>query len=396
MPAMTGDAGLEEAAKVRFVRRRAHAVFAAHGYREILPSALEPVGQATRLGDVALALQDGRELRGDALAALGRVYAAAPDAGRFARRMMAGALFDPRPFGPLKRTTYEVEAGAIFGVPGPAADAEVCALAVALADDPGLDDAEVLVSTLGDAGDVERYLEEIAEREALQCEACQSATDRLRFFSCEEEGCRALAATAPPLRAYVSAAARAHHEALLGYLQAAGVTPVRDEPRLAFGALRYRRTIVELRARAFTGARVATARGGRRDGLVAALGGRDAPLVGLTLGLMRAAACVSPADASYEPACEIFIAAQGPSARAWAFRVAAAERGRGFRVDVDLGDDGWDEQLRRAAELHARVIVLSSEAERTRREVQVRDAASGQSRRIGEDELAGEIKRLLR
>jgi histidyl-tRNA synthetase len=396
MPAMTGDAGLEEAAKVRFVRRRAHAVFAAHGYREILPSALEPVGQAARLADVALALQDGRELRNDALAALARVYAAGPDAGRFARRMMAGALFDARPLGPLKRTTYEVEAGAIFGVPGAAADAEVCALALALADDPGLDQAEVLVSTLGDEGDVERYLGAISELMGLQCDACHGAVDRLRFFSCDEEGCRALAATAPALRDYVSPAARAHHEALLACLQAAGVTRVRDEPRLAFGAARYRRTIVELRARAASGARVAAARGGRRDGLVAALGGRAAPLVGLTIGLLRAAACVAPADASFEPACEIFIAAQGASARAWAFHAAAAERARGFRVDVDLGEDGWDEQLRRAGELHARVVVLCGEDERAAGVVQVRNSATGELRRVAEEELPGIIKRLLR
>jgi len=141
---------------------------------------------------------------------------------------------------------------------------------------------------------------------------------------------------------------------------------------------------------------VAVARGGRRDGLVAALGGRDVPLVGLTLGLLRAAACVTPADASYEPVCEIFIAAQGGDARAWAFRAAAAERARGFRVDVDLGDDGWDEQLRRASELSARVVVLRGDAERQAGEVEVRELASGRSRRVDEAALSGEIKRLLR
>src|SRR5436305_1330926 len=91
------DAGPEDAAKVRFVRRRAAAVFGAHGYRELLPSALEPAGQAARLGlrAPALADGDGRELRIDAMVSLARVYGAGPDRGRFARRMMGGVLFDP-------------------------------------------------------------------------------------------------------------------------------------------------------------------------------------------------------------------------------------------------------------------------------------------------------------
>ena len=79
------DAGPEAAAKIRFVRRRAFAVWRAHGYRELLPWALDPAGQAAKLGGVALAGPDGSELRSDALAALARIYAAGGERGRFAR-----------------------------------------------------------------------------------------------------------------------------------------------------------------------------------------------------------------------------------------------------------------------------------------------------------------------
>jgi histidyl-tRNA synthetase len=126
------------------------------------------------------------------------------------------------------------------------------------------------------------------------------------------------------------------------------------------------------------------------------LGGPATAAVGLTVGLMRAAECVKPADASFEPGCEIFIAAQGAGARAWAFRAAAAERARGFRVDVDLGEGGWADQLSRAAEVRARVVVLCGEGERKSGEVQVRDMNTRETRRIPEAELAAELKRLLR
>jgi histidyl-tRNA synthetase len=393
-----GDAGPEAAAKIRFVRRRAFAVFRAHGYRELLPSALDPAGQAARLGAPALAGPEGTELRGDTMAALGRVYLDGPDRGRFARCMTAGTVFDGDAVIPERAPAYEVSCGVIFGTPGPSADAEVGALAVALAGDPGLADAELVVSTLGEPADLARYVAAITELRPLSCDRCQASRDPLRFFGCDEEGCRALAAAAPLLREYVSTPALKHHEGFLAMLEVARV-PARDDPRLAFGAGRFARTIVELRARASDGRIVVVARGGRRDGMVAAIagaGGPSVPAVGLTLGLARAAACVGPADASFEPACEIFIAAQGVAARAWAFRAAAAERARGFRVDVDLGEGGWADQLSRADRVRARVVVLCGEGERKAGELQVRDMSTRETRRIPESELAAELKRLLR
>ena len=390
-----GDAAPDQAAKLRFVRRRAFAVFRAHGYRELSPSVLDPAGQAARLGAQPLALPDGTELRTDALAALARAFAAEGAAGRFARRMMAGTVFDPTAAGRLRLGSFEVSAGAIFGTHHPAADAEVGALALALGGDPGLAQPELVVSTLGEPADLSRYLGIVTELKPLSCQACQAAPDPLRFFSCEEESCRALAAAAPPLRESVSTPALKHHEAVLATLEAAGV-PARDDPRLAFGAGRYARTIVELRARASDGTTLTVARGGRRDRLLGAVGGPALPAVGLTLGLSRAAACVAPADASFETGCEIFFAAQGAGARAWAFRAAATERARGFRVDVDLGDGGWADQLSRAEQVRARVVVLCGEGERKTGEVQLRDMQTRQTRRIAEAELAGELKRLLR
>jgi len=389
------DAGPDAAAKIRFVRRRAFAVFRAHGYRELLPSALDPAGQAQKLGVRALPGPDGCELRIDGLAALARVYAAGSDAGKFARCMMAGTLFDGDATGLRDAAAYEVSCGVIFGTPAPAADAEVGALALALGGDPGLAQPELVVSTLGEPADLARYVAAIGELKPLMCDRCQAARDLLRFLGCDEEGCRALAAAAPSPRDYVSTPALKHHEGVLATLEAAGV-PARDEPRMAFGAGRFARTLLELRARAADGTTLVVARGGRRDGLVAALGGPATPAVGLTLGLWRAAACVAPADASFEPGCEIFIAAQGVAARAWAFRAAAAERARGFRVDVDLGEGGWAAQLSRADELHARVVVLCGEGERKAGELQVRDMTTRETRRIPEGALAAELKRLLR
>src|SRR6185369_2730720 len=85
-----------------------------------------------------------------------------------------------------------------------------------------------------------------AEMATLRCANCRGSSGSLRFLTCEDEGCVALAQTAPALRDFISVAALKHHESLLATLDASGFT-VRDVPRLGFGAGRYNRTVLELR-----------------------------------------------------------------------------------------------------------------------------------------------------
>src|SRR3954466_16261907 len=102
------DAGPETAAKIRFVRRRSFAVLRAHGYRELLVSALDPAGQAAKLGSVGLPGPEGCGPRSDPMASLARVYASGQDAGKSARCMMKGTVFDGGALAPSRAPSYEV------------------------------------------------------------------------------------------------------------------------------------------------------------------------------------------------------------------------------------------------------------------------------------------------
>jgi histidyl-tRNA synthetase len=393
------DAAPAEAAKWRFVRRRCVGTFFAHGYREVQPSRLEPAGTARAAGvAAALALPDGTELAVDPMASIARLFGARAEE-KFARWCTAGSAFDAGPEGPYRFANWHMASGLIFGAPEPAADAEVATLCLAVAADLGVRDAEVAVSTLGDASDAQRYVESIVELSALACADCRAPhAPPLRFLSCDDEGCQALAASAPPLRDFVSVAALKHHDAVLATLDASGFA-VRDDPRLGFGAGRFERTLIELRGRTADGRRLTLGRGGRRDRLTAALGGPASPAVGVTLGVARLAACM-PGDldggGGWESPTEVFIAAKGAAARAWALKAAAVERLRGFRVDVDLRETGWAEQLQRADQVRARVVIVVGEVERKKGEVAIRDMQTRETRHIPEETLSAELKRLLR
>lgn len=389
------DAAPAEAAKWRFVRRRCVALFQAHGYREVQPSPLEPPGTAERAGFSArLTTDDGTELRPDPQASIARLYAAT-STDKFARWFTAGNAFDAEAAGPLRWSAWHAVSGLVIGAQEPAADAEVAALCLALGTDLGLRDAEVVIGTAGDPADLQRFLDATAELRTLGCGVCRAHSSPLRFLSCDDDGCRAVAASAPAFREFVGVAALKHHDAVLATLDASGFA-VRDEPRLAFGAGRYQRTVIELRATLADGNNIAVARAGRRDGLLAALGGAKLPAVGLTLGVARTAACTPGDNESWEAPIEVLIAARGTAARAWALRAAAVERARGFRVDVDLRETGWADQLQRADQVRARVVVVVGEVERKKGEVAIRDMQTRETRQIPEENLSAELKRILR
>jgi histidyl-tRNA synthetase len=103
-----------------------------------------------------------------------------------------------------------------------------------------------------------------------------------------------------------------------------------------------------------------------------------------------------PSEDSYQQPVEVFFAARGAGARAWALKTAGGVRALGFRTDVELRDVSWEDQVRRAEKCRARVVVLAGDKERQKGEVAIRDMRAKEFRRIPEGTLITEIKRLLR
>ncbi len=393
------EGGPAEAARWRFVRRRGISVFQAHGYNVVQAAVIEPVGLAAAAGTRdAVELGEGLELRADPQASLARLWArkrASELSDEFVRWMSTGTVFDKSAPAPLRLRGWAALTGLVVGAADPSADAEAAILLQSLAGDLSLREGEVVLGTLGEAADLSGYIGALAELLPLRCITCQSSPDALRFFSCEDEGCRALASSAPPLRDFLGVAALKHHEALLAILEAAGFH-VADDPRLAFGQGRYQGTVMELRALDAAGKVTGVARGGRRDELVARLGGPATAAFGLTVGVARTASCLRGDGESYEQACEVFFASRGAGSRAWALKSAAAGRALGFRTNVELRDLTWEQQVAHAERVRARVVVLTGEAERKKGEVAIRDMRAQEFRRIPEESLLVELKRILR
>ncbi len=378
------------AAKWRFVGRRILSLCAAYSFREVSPSALEPIEVADRLGLDCLPLPDNMALRSDAMASMARLFAEQALPEDFSRWVLSGEIFDGQAEPPLRWRSWSAVSCGLFGVASPTADAELLALLAGVAADLRLPDATLAVSTLGDPGDYQRYLEATRALSLLGCPACIASADPLRFLSCTDDGCRALALTAPSLRDVLSAAARKRHELVLGAAVNLGLQ-VSDDPKLVLDGRRYGSTVFELSASGPLG-RVAVARGGRRDTLVEQLGGKPTPFVGVTFGILRAASCTPGEDETFEPSCEVFFASRTLAARAIAARLAHEARSRGMRVDVELRDISLDQQLARAARLHCRLVaVIGSDTT-----IELHNPRTGAIEPVRLDDLTSTLRRALR
>jgi histidyl-tRNA synthetase len=114
------------------------------------------------------------------------------------------------------------------------------------------------------------------------------------------------------------------------------------------------------------GAQSAVCSGGRYDGLVAQLGGRETPAVGWALGVERVVELLR-ADGwnRPEPVPDVYLVSVGEAARRKSFATAERLRERiaGLCVSIGQPSSGFKAQMRRADKSGARFAVIIGEDE---------------------------------
>jgi histidyl-tRNA synthetase len=186
----------------------------------------------------------------------------------------------------------------------------------------------------------------------------------LRILDSKDPATRALIAEAPLLGEHLGPQSAAHFERVQSLLTSVGVAYVIN-PRLVRGLDYYTHTVFEWLTDRL-GAQGAICSGGRYDGLVAQLGGRDTPAVGWALGIERV---VELMLAEGRPAPErlpdVYLVMVGERARREGFAIGEALRERvpGLELQMDLSGGGFRGQLKRADRSRARYALILGEDE---------------------------------
>jgi histidyl-tRNA synthetase len=255
----------------------------------------------------------------------------------------------------------------VLGLAGPDIDLEVIAMTRRLWQALGLADLRLEVNSLGDAEERARYRADLvdhlrAHETALDDDSRRRlATNPLRVLDSKNPDLAPVIAAAPSLLDYLGEASRAHFDALCAGLDAAGIG-YSVNPRLVRGLDYYNRTVFEWITDAL-GAQGTVCAGGRYDGLVAQLGGRDTPAVGFALGNERLLDLIDADTIATGP--DAYLVALGETAAAAAPGLAERLRDAvpGVKLLTHCGGGSFKSQFKKADRSGARLALILGDEE---------------------------------
>jgi histidyl-tRNA synthetase len=287
------------------------------------------------------------------------------------RLWYAGAMFrHERPQKGRYRQFHQLGVEA-YGMAGPDIDAELILLCRRLWRDLGIDQKlELQINSLGTVDERLTYRAKLVDYFRAHLDRLDEDSRRrlesnpLRILDSKNPELRPVIDGAPVLTEELGEVSRAHFESLKERLDDAGVSYTVN-PRLVRGLDYYSRTVFEWVTQEL-GAQGTVCAGGRYDGLIAQLGGRDSSAVGFALGMERLI------DLLDEP--ERFEAAACPHAYLISVGELAERRGTllaeelrdalpALRLQTNCGGGGFKSQFKRADKSGAAVALILGEDE---------------------------------
>ena len=274
-----------------------------------------------------------------------------------------------------------------IGIDDPALDAEVIAIADEGFRALGLTGFRLEITSLGDDTCRPQY------REALQQflfgldlddeTRRRAEINPLRVLDDKRPHIREATAGAPLMIDYLSDSAREHFDAVIGHLDRLGVAYEKN-PRLVRGLDYYTKTTFEF-VHDGLGAQSGIGGGGRYDGLMKQLGGKqELSGIGYGLGVDRTVLALEAEGIAAAPdaRCEVFGVPLGDAAKDALVEVAGRLRAAGIRVDIAYGGRGLKGAMKAADRSGAQFALVLGENELASGEVELKDLGNGDQQRV--------------
>ena len=287
-----------------------------------------------------------------------------------------------------------------LGADDPLLDAEVIALASKFYSDLGLRKVHLSVNTLGDAGDRERYSQQLlayfmANEKDLTAESRSTlARNPLRVLDSKREPDQKVIAGAPAIRDSISTTAALHFDAVLQALDALNIAYELNN-RLVRGLDYYRRTTFEFTSTALESAHTAIGGGGRYDGLVEALGGPATPGIGFALGLDRTLLACDAENVFVSPETSVDVFVVDTVGGLQAHEICHLLRNNGVSADRAYDSRSMKAQMKSADRSGAKIALIIGSEEVESSTIMLRPMGSGEQYSIAREKCVGEIRKAL-
>ncbi len=282
-----------------------------------------------------------------------------------------------------------------IGSNNPFVDAEVIFFFSTFLKKLGLTDYEVEINSVGNKAVSDRYdtvLKEFFQPHKDElCSDCKTRLDKKprRLLDCKVPSCKEIAKDAPVMLDYLDQECSEHFEQVKKYLDSFGVKYTVN-PKIVRGLDYYTHTAFEFLNNKL-GAQNAIGAGGRYNGLVQQVGGKDVPGIGFAGGLERILLSMETQGlfCGNQTQPTVYMIPMGAKAIEASVEIIANLRTNGVSVEYNPDKSSMKAQMKAAdknkakyaviigdEELDKGVVTLKNLMERTQSEVQISDLVS--------------------
>ncbi len=286
----------------------------------------------------------------------------------------------------------------VIGVSGPEQDAEVIALLFTFYQRLGLKNLGVQLNSIGRAESRARYrtallayLEKHYESLSLDSQK-RFEMNPLRILDSKDLGDQKILEGAPLIGNYLSDEEKAHAERVKECLKLLNI-PFEVNQKLVRGLDYYNETVFEVVALEL-GAQNSIGAGGRYDGLIKNLGGKDLPSVGFGTGLERVIQTLIKQGANLPkvPVVTLYIVPLGEMALNESIVLTQDLRNQGISVQLDLSGKKLAKSLQVANDIGAKFALVLGEDELLSKNIELKEMKTGLKHKTTLLELVSYLK----
>jgi histidyl-tRNA synthetase len=295
----------------------------------------------------------------------------------------------------------------VLGEKNPSVDSQVIQMSYDILKELGFKNLTIEVNSIGDS-ECRPYFKKILtsyfrSRKSSLCADCQRRLKEnpLRILDCKEEKCQRIKAGAPQVIDHLCENCHSHFKQVLEFLDELEL-PYTLNPYLVRGLDYYTKTVFEIIEKSppsqtgENGTSVGTLiGGGRYDGLVKLLGGRDTPACGAAGGVERIVTLMKAREQKLnikQEEAKIFLAQLGQLAKRKSMKLFEEFRGARIPVAESFSKDSLKAQLRTANKMGIRWVLIFGQKEALEDFITLRDMNSGTQKEIKLDKVVEEMK----
>jgi len=256
-----------------------------------------------------------------------------------------------------------------YGIASADIDAELILMSARLWKLLGLQDIRLELNTLGTSDSRKAYRQVLVDylnvhKEILDEDSLRRLeTNPLRVLDSKNPKMQSMIDAAPSLMDYLDEESREHFKQLTDTLDKAGIK-YNINTRLVRGLDYYCKTVFEWVTDAL-GAQGTICAGGRYDGLVQQLGGRETPAAGFAMGIERILSLLEDTGVQVDNAVDVFVVLQGDLAQlqGMSFVENLREQMPQLRLQTNCGGGSFKSQIKKADKSGAKVALILGDDE---------------------------------